>query len=107
MDRSAFVCEPHLSAALALWNYAEASAKFIFGDALCDSLADEILGKLRIHPLGLSRTDISSSLGRNRRGQDIDRALHVLEERGLAWKHVEKGHQGRPVERWAPNMSTN
>ena len=33
LDGSAFIDEPHMLAALACWDYAEASARFVFGDA--------------------------------------------------------------------------
>src|SRR5437773_2051459 len=36
LDCSRAICQEHLRAALALWQYAEASARFIFGDALGD-----------------------------------------------------------------------
>jgi hypothetical protein len=49
----------HLRAALALWRYCEASAKFIFGDLLGDVVADSILLALRQQgDGGLSRNDI-------------------------------------------------
>jgi hypothetical protein len=38
--------EPHLKAALAVWEYCEASAAHIFGDALGDPVADDILRAL-------------------------------------------------------------
>ena len=47
LDRSAFIDAPHLLAALACWDYAEASARYIFGDTLGDPVADEILRALR------------------------------------------------------------
>jgi hypothetical protein len=34
LDKSAVVKADHLKAALALWEYCEASARFIFGEAL-------------------------------------------------------------------------
>jgi hypothetical protein len=43
LDCSVVVGAPHLRAALAVWEYAEASARFIFGEALGDPVADDIL----------------------------------------------------------------
>jgi len=40
LDRETEVRKVHLEAALAVWNYCEASARYIFGDALGDPLAD-------------------------------------------------------------------
>jgi hypothetical protein len=84
LDHSNEVCGDHLFAAMAVWDYCEASARFIFGDALGDPLADELLSRLRQDPAGLTRTELSNALGRNRMGADIDRALTVLAENGLS-----------------------
>src|SRR5205814_1467214 len=47
LDCSKVVKEVHLRAALAVWDYAEQSARHIFGDSLGDPLADELLRALR------------------------------------------------------------
>jgi hypothetical protein len=84
---------------LALWNYCEASARFIFGDALGDSLADDILPLLRQNPDGLTRTQVSAAFGRNRPATDINRALDLLLRLGLATPKSEYT-SGRTAERW-------
>ena len=99
LDHSREICGEHLFAAMAVWNYCEASARFIFGDALGDPLADELLLRLRQSPDGLTRTELNNALGRNRVGADIDRALRVLAENGLAKCETERT-EGRPAERW-------
>src|SRR5262249_52167839 len=66
LDESIEIHTEHLSAAIALWEYCEASADFIFADRMGDPDADAILGALRTSPDGLSRTDISNLFGRNR-----------------------------------------
>jgi hypothetical protein len=43
LDRSLVISPPHLLAALALWEFCERSVYYLFGDALGDPLADEIL----------------------------------------------------------------
>lgn len=90
---------PHLEAALALWRYAEASARYIFGDALGDPVADELLGALRGQPNGMTRTEISTHFGRHRRAEEMARALTALLERGLARVEREQT-SGRAAERW-------
>ena len=65
-DRSPVVRREHLESALAVWRYCEDSARFIFGDALGDPVADEILRALRRADDGLTRTEINNLLGRNR-----------------------------------------
>jgi hypothetical protein len=98
-DRSDVIRLPHLKAALALWEYSERSAKFIFGDALGDPTADTILQALRNSPTGLARTDISALLGRHKPAQEIARALGVLASLGLAASKQEQT-DGRATERW-------
>src|SRR5262249_6385408 len=86
-------------AALALWDYCEASARYIFGDALGDPVGDQLLRALRAAPSGLTRTQIRDLFGRNTPEQQIARALGVLLERGLARSESE-ATGGRPAERW-------
>jgi hypothetical protein len=99
LDGAALVRATHLRAALALWEYSEASARFIFGDALGDPMADEILRALRNNLDGLTRTQISDLFGRNRDRGQIGRALGTLLELGLV-QMVAEGTDGRSAERW-------
>jgi hypothetical protein len=99
MDTSAVVQLPHLKAALALWEYCERSAKYIFGDALGDPTADTILQALRNSPTGLTRSDISALFARHKPASDIARALGVLASLGLAVCQSEQT-DGRSTERW-------
>ena len=99
LDRSAYIDEPHLLAALACWDYAEASARYIFGDALGDPDADEILRALRERPEGLTRTELMHHFGRNLSSERIGRALSVLSRGGFAASETVKTN-GRPAEKW-------
>jgi hypothetical protein len=89
-------------AALAVWQYCEDSARFIFGDALGDATADEILRELRNQPQGMARNDIREHFNRNKPSAEIGRALGVLQEYGLARpvRGREQEGQTRPTERW-------
>jgi hypothetical protein len=106
LDQSPIVQVAHLHAALALWKYAEASAVYIFGDALGDALADEILQMLRaVAPDGLTRTDIYNAFGRNKKSTTIQQALAGL------WRHqlvtyTTEATAGRPSERWYARLSS-
>lgn len=100
LDCSPVIRRVHLEAALALWQYAEESAKFIFGDSLGDPVADEILGALREAPDGLTRTDISTLFGRNKKATDIGRALSSLQERGLIRSGKIKSAGAKAIEGW-------
>lgn len=100
LDLSAVVRVEHLMAALALWQYAEQSAKYIFGSALGDPTADAILGALREHCKGMDRTAIREYFQRHKDAGEISRALNVLEEAGLARKEQQADTGGRPREVW-------
>jgi len=100
MNRSNVVRAQHLRAGLAVWKYCEDSARYIFGDLLGDPDADEIRRALLLNPdEGLTRTEIRNLFQRNRRAEDINRALSVLEAYGLARRQDEHSG-GRPTERW-------
>jgi hypothetical protein len=99
LDQTNVIGLVHLRAALAVWDYCEASARNVFGDAAGDPLADRILTALRAEGRPMSRTDISAALGRHTPSEAIDRALHVLREMGRVRSHaVSTG--GRPTEAW-------
>jgi len=100
-DRSREIKSAHLSAALALWDYAEASARRIFGSRIGDPVADRILAALRTRG-ALSETDIHELFSRHRAGVDISRALELLEHRGVAARQDQRDTGGRPRTTWRP-----
>jgi hypothetical protein len=99
LDRSAAIRVEHLHAALALWDYAEQSVRFIFGDSLGDPVADDILRALRKTAAGLTREEIRDLFLRHRTATEIGRALGLLLQCGLADRRREQT-RGRPAERW-------
>ncbi len=99
LDCSPAMRLPHLRAALAVWNYCERSARFVFGASLGDPVADAILQALRSAPDGLTRTALRDLFGRHKEAAQINRALTALVENGLAYRErVET--DGRPAEIW-------
>ena len=79
LDRSPVVRVPHLEAALALWDYAEASARYIFGDRLGDPIADAILaGMQEAGQDGMDKTAIHNLFGRHQTAARIQVALEQL-----------------------------
>src|SRR5215213_5117029 len=102
LDLSDDIEREHLMAALALWEYAEASARYVFGDATGDAEADQIMEALMVAGSdGMSRTEISNLFGRNRSTERIGRALSMLLSAGrVRREHEETG--GRKAERWYP-----
>ena len=100
LDMSLVVKVEHLQAALAVWQYCEDSAHFIFGDRLGDRDADAVRHWLReAGAEGMTRTDIRDAFNRNRTKKQVDRALQFLSDRGLAYQEREESG-GRPTERW-------
>jgi hypothetical protein len=107
LDCSATMRREHLEAALALWKYAEDSARYIFGERTGDRLADDLLRALsEAESDGLTRTDINNLFGRNVSAARIGGALACLAESNLAYSRSErKEGVKRPVERWFSTAS--
>jgi len=99
LDRSAVVRVEHLRAALALWSYAERSARYVFGSALGDPVADEILAALQVGPDGMTRTELRELFARHKASDEVGRALGALLDDGLV-RMVKEETGGRPVQRW-------
>jgi hypothetical protein len=101
LDCSNLIRVQHLRAALEVWRYCEDSARFIFGESLGDPTADEILRAVQLCRDGMTRDEIREHFSHNKPSAEIDRALSVLQEYGLARLSKEKsGGRGRPSERW-------
>jgi hypothetical protein len=100
LDQSPLIRRLHLEAALALWQYCEDSTRFIFGDALGDPVADELLRVLReVGAVGLTRTQLHSFFGKHLSQAELSRALTALAAAGHAKCQLEPTG-GRPTERW-------
>jgi len=99
LDLSDVIRVEHLTAALAIWEYCEASARYVFGESLGDPVADEIQRALSNRPEGMTRTEISNHFGRHQKSNQIGRALDALLGNGTAHFINEKG-DGRSTERW-------
>jgi hypothetical protein len=96
LDGSHEIQLPHLEAALAVWEYAERSAAFIFGDATGDPVADRILEGLKLHG-ELNRTQISNVFQRNVKAERITQALGTLLRAGRVHQEI-RDTEGRPAE---------
>jgi hypothetical protein len=99
LDASDTIGADHLEAALALWDYATASARWVFGDALGDPTADDIHRALLTEPNGLTRSAIRDLFHRNRSSKEIGLALQHLHDDGkITVEHRQE--RGRPAEVW-------
>lgn len=100
-DEADAIDRPHLLAAIAVWERAEASAAHIFGSALGDTVADDILHALRARGKdGMTRTEIRNLLSRHGKAERINAALDLLERRRLAVQEMASAQGGRPAEVW-------
>jgi hypothetical protein len=85
LDGTGEIEDMHLEAALALWTYCDASARYIFGDLLGDTLADEILRALRnAGANGMTRREIRDHFQRHQGADEIGKALGLLLAAGKA-----------------------
>jgi hypothetical protein len=99
LDCSDGIFPKHLVAALALWEYCDRCARYLFGDATGDPVADPILKALKTSPDGMSRLEITKLLGQHKTSAQIERALATLERNGSARCETRKTN-GRPREIW-------
>jgi hypothetical protein len=89
----------HLTAALALHDYAARSAGWALTGATGQPLAEQIHAALRHTPAGLTRSQISDTLKHNQPAGHIDDALHALQTAGRATvAQIATG--GRPAQLW-------
>jgi hypothetical protein len=92
LDRSLVVEVDHLLAGLAVWQYAEDSARAIFGTLTGNSMEDQILEELEFRgEEGLSKTEISDLFKRNTEAQKINAALKNLLDDGRVVRRTEEG----------------
>lgn len=100
LDGAPAIRAEHLQAALAVWDFADASARRIFGSRLGIPMVDVIMTALGVR--SLTRTEISGLFKRNKSSAEIEAVLSLLAERGKAKRSTRppKGGDGRPVEVW-------
>ncbi|MFL5762232.1 MAG: hypothetical protein ACJ789_21235 [Thermomicrobiales bacterium] len=99
LDGASAIGGAHLLAALAVIDYAEASALYIFGDATGDSIADRILAALRSTG-AMTQNDIYEFFGRHVSSNRIGLALETLVRAHLVRSTQDKETGGRPRTVW-------
>ncbi len=77
LDGAERIAENHLQAALAMWNYAQESALYIFGDRVADPLEEKVLAALKAGPL--TATELSAALNRHVPRKRLQPLLQQLE----------------------------
>jgi hypothetical protein len=98
------IAATHLTAALALQDYAARSAAWALTGATGQPLAEQIHAALLAHPDGLTRSQISQNLNHNQPAGEIDHALHALHTAGRA-THAQIPTGGRPAQLWTATPS--
>lgn len=94
----------HLASAYAVWGYCEDSALYLFGDQLGDADADKLLEAIRQSEEGMTRTAVRDLFGRNKKPEELQRILGLLQDTGKAYVTKEKPDGGgRPSEVWWAN----
>lgn len=100
MDCSDIVRRVHLESALALWQYCEDSARYVFGDTSGNNTADKIINALQsAAPNGLSQTEINALFSGHKKAFELERVLQTLCKRELVHRKDEKTN-GRSMTRW-------
>jgi hypothetical protein len=84
LDNSCLMEPRHLAAAVAVVDYAERSAKAIFGQQTGDKRADNLLWHLDRAPDGLTKSEVFGNLGRSLSAADVNMILAVLKDNDLA-----------------------
>ena len=106
LDEKSEIDSPHILAAIALWEYCEQSACFIFGGALGEPIADKILSALQEAGLkGLTRTEIRDLFKRHQPAEKIGVALDRLKLRNFIAVEIHSTN-GRPIELWRAVVAT-
>jgi hypothetical protein len=98
LDESRHIRADHLVAALAFWDYCEASARFVFGDATGDPVADRILAALRVNG-PMVQNDVVELFGRHVASARLGRAQEILVAAGLV-RSAREETGGRPRTIW-------
>jgi 5S rRNA maturation endonuclease (ribonuclease M5) len=97
LDESSTIRHEHLNAALAVWQYAEESATYIFGQVTGDESSDVLLDALALAGEdGLTARAISDDVyKRHKSSEEIARAIAALTRQGRIVAEVRTG-KGRP-----------
>jgi len=105
LDRSATIKEDHLCAALAVWEYVEASVHYIFGNGMADDVAERIFDAVAYSVNGLTRTEISCLFSKHAKRNHIDDAVAMLVECGKV-EILKIMGSGRPIEKIIPRTTS-
>ncbi len=98
LDGSDFITLEHQTAALAIWDYCERCAAYLFGDLTSDPVENTVADAIKKHGK-MTRTAIRDLFGRHLDPKIIGIALESLEKRGMIRREDVKT-AGRSAETW-------
>ncbi len=98
LDEARLIGADHLRAGLAVWAYAAASARRVFG-AAHQTDVEKLSAYLADGGGGRTRTEIRDLFGRHKSGKQIDAMLAELERAGHVTQEEDRSGPGRPVVR--------
>ena len=102
LDSSPEIRPEHLEAALAVWDYAERSSRWIWGDGLGNADADRVFEALRNRGALTQNQIFREVFQGNVKSGRIGKALAVLEAAGLVQRR-EQETNGRSTTIWSPH----
>lgn len=96
LDSKPLISETHLQAALALWAYAETSARWIFGSQTGNALADKVRDAVKASSGGIALSEVWQLASRHGSKQQIENAIRLLEATGELRRET-RATGGRPA----------
>ncbi|MDQ3539502.1 MAG: YfjI family protein, partial [Chloroflexota bacterium] len=104
LDEAPAIGVEHLTAAIAVWDYCEKSARYIFGDATGDDVADRILAALRTRG-AMTQNQLVDLFDRHVNAKRMSQALAMMTMTGLVTSRTEETG-GRPRTIWEVRSTT-
>lgn len=111
LDLSSTITTEHLNAALAVWDYCNASARYLFGGRSSNPTAEEIL--IALEAKGeMTQNDLVNLFDRHKPAATIKKALEELQEQGLIKQAkvqtIDKNNKpNRMVIKWSLSNTTS
>ena len=99
LDQSVEIQIAHLNAAREVWRYCADSARYIFGNFSRDKTEEVIFDAVRSRPDGMTQTEISRLFKNHKTREQLQRALHSLQQQGLISSH-QQDTDGRSALIW-------
>jgi hypothetical protein len=105
LDQVDYIDTVHLQAALALCDYSQATARWLFTERTGNKLANTIFWALCRNPEGMTRDMIIDDVCyRNTPKIQLDQALESLSKNDMVRMELIKIKKGRKIEKWFPKF---